>query len=388
MLQPRTVLQNFEILRPKYELDQTEILRWLGNAHAQVEAWKNPTPNQTAESFIRLFQRFGCSPNRIGKRGIELPDCIESSISQMTILSPSHSSDIQTGAIRGMPGAGFSVRTQFFDQVTHARVQQLFENEDIPPQHLIHVTCTGYSSPSSVQALVSKRRWTQHCCVTHAYHMGCYASLPAVRIADGYRATGLEKIDIVHTELCSLHLNLADHSPEQMIVQSLFADGYIRYSAVNATNTDLGGLELITIHEEILPDSKDLMTWQASEWGMKMTLSRDVPLKLSTAISKFIARMLLKVENGELPLLSDAVFAIHPGGPRIIDQLQTELNLREEQVSHSKNILFKYGNMSSATLPYIWHSLVGDSSIPTGKWILSLAFGPGLTAFGSLMRKR
>jgi predicted naringenin-chalcone synthase len=218
--------------------------------------------------------------------------------------------------------------------------------------------------------------------------MGCYASLPAIRIADGFRAAGLTRTDIVHTELCTLHLDLSNHSPEQMVVQSLFADGYIRYSVVNSENAGSTGLELLTIHEEILPNTQDLMTWQTSEWGMRMSLSKDVPKLISTSICKFIERMLIPVQYEVRPFLSDAIFAIHPGGPRIIDQLQAELNLREDQVSHSKNILFDYGNMSSATLPHIWNSIIEDSNVPSGRWILSLAFGPGLTAFGSLMRKR
>jgi predicted naringenin-chalcone synthase len=222
--------------------------------------------------------------------------------------------------------------------------------------------------------------------------MGCYASLPAVRIADGFRAAGLahglKRIDIVHTEICSLHLNLADHSPEQMVVQSLFADGHIRYSAVSSESAEPGGLELVTIHEEILPNTLDFMTWQTSEWGMRMTLSKEVPKQLAASIQGFISRMLTHAQLENPHFLSEAIFAIHPGGPRIIDQLQAELNLREEQVSHSKKILFDYGNMSSATLPHIWNSILGDTNIPAGKWIVSLAFGPGLTAFGALMRKR
>lgn len=388
MLQSRTVLQNFKITRPKYELDQAKTLHWLGNAHAQVEAWKNHDPTRDAEFFVRLFNRFGCSPNRIGKRGTELSDSIETTLVRMEIFSPSHPSDRETGAVRGISGAGFSTRAQFFDRITRVRVQQLFESDIAPPQHLVHVTCTGYSSPSSVQTLVSERGWTQQSSITHVYHMGCYASLPAIRIADGFRAAGLNGTDIVHTELCSLHLNLADHSPEQMVVQSLFADGYIRYSVVNTENARPNGLELITIHEEILPNSKDLMTWQTSEWGMRMTLSKEVPKQISTSIGKFIERMLVPVQYELSHFVSDAIFAIHPGGPRIIDQLQAEMNLREDQVSHSKDVLFNYGNMSSATLPHIWNSIIEDSNVPAGKWILSLAFGPGLTAFGSLMRKR
>ena len=60
--------------------------------------------------------------------------------------------------------------------------------------------------------------------------MGCYAALSAVRIAAGFVPNASRRVDIVHTELCSLHLDPADRRLEQLIVQSLFADGMIRYS--------------------------------------------------------------------------------------------------------------------------------------------------------------
>ena len=57
-----------------------------------------------------------------------------------------------------------------------------------PPDDIIHVTCTGYEAPSAVQKLAVRRGWQDRVGITHAYHMGCYASMPAVRMATGYLA--------------------------------------------------------------------------------------------------------------------------------------------------------------------------------------------------------
>jgi len=61
--------------------------------------------------------------------------------------------------------------------------------------------------------------------VIHAYHMSCYASLPTIRLAAGLVATGKSRVDIVHTEMCTLHMDPSQHLPEQLVVQTLFADG-------------------------------------------------------------------------------------------------------------------------------------------------------------------
>ncbi len=382
------VLQDFRWVRPRFELDQAASLNWLGQSHSQAEHLKRSSQSMDPDLLIRLFERYGCRPTYISKRGFELPDLFESDLKKMETLSPKATLNDCSEVTRGPSGVGISARARFFEQVATDRIRELFKCDTRAPQHLIHVTCTGYVSPSPVQVLIQERQWNQETRVTHAYHMGCYASHPTIRMAEGFCAAGLKKVDLVHTEICSLHVDLADHSPEQMVVQSLFADGHIRYSVANRDWAQPGGLDLISIHEEILPNSLEAMTWRTSEWGMKMTLSRDVPRRIAVSIRQFLNRMIDEAIGNAANPLGEFIFAIHPGGPKIIDQLQDELNLRDDQVFHSKKVLQNFGNMSSATLPHVWAAILADPQVPAGRWIISLAFGPGLTAFGSVLRKR
>ena len=55
------------------------------------------------------------------------------------------------------------------------------------------------------------------------------------------------------------------------------------------------------------------------------------------------------------------------------------LDLSEEQVSHSRSILRRFGNMSSATLMFVLADLMDGPPIDHG---VGLAFGPGLAAEG------
>jgi predicted naringenin-chalcone synthase len=68
-------------------------------------------------------------------------------------------------------------------------------------------------------------------------------------------------------------------------------------------------------------------------------------------------------------------WAIHPGGPRVIDAVRDALGLPEESASHSRAVLRDHGNMSSATLPFILRAL-SQERVPR-PWA-GLAFGPGL----------
>ena len=70
-----------------------------------------------------------------------------------------------------------------------------------------------------------------------------------------------------------------------------------------------------------------------------------------------------------------------------LHELAEHLALAPAQVAASNAILRTRGNMSSATLPHVWQALLADPEVPAGAWIVSLAFGPGLTIAGALLRK-
>jgi predicted naringenin-chalcone synthase len=84
---------------------------------------------------------------------------------------------------------------------------------------------------------------------------------------------------------------------------------------------------------------------------------------------------------------SAMVFAIHPGGPAILNQIRAKLGIEESQVALSRRVLQEHGNMASATAPHIWQLIVESPAIPRGSKVLSMAFGPGLTVIGALFEK-
>ena len=80
-------------------------------------------------------------------------------------------------------------------------------------------------------------------------------------------------------------------------------------------------------------------------------------------------------------------FAIHPGGPKIIDYVVDAVGISKDQACWSYEILRQQGNMSSATIPHIFNEIINDDNIVSGTKIVAMAFGPGLTATGLLLEK-
>jgi predicted naringenin-chalcone synthase len=377
VLIPNALLTRFVITRPAYEIEQAASLAWLAAAHTEAEAARAGDGFDRDAFAARIghaIDRVAAGPAKIARRGHSVAD-----IGSQVPWADNALYDLSVHP----HGSGSAKRTRMYAEIVDDYFARTYADEVRPPDDLIHVTCTGYASPSGGQKLVAAHLWPTR--VTHAYHMGCYAAVPGARLAAGAIAMASRRVDVVHTELCSLHLDPADHSLEQLVVQSLFADGMIRYSMV----PDDGGrgLRLRALHEQVLPDSADAMCWVVANWGMHMTLARDVPERVSGALRSFVVELYRRA-GLDIAAMPDSIVAVHPGGPRIIDGVREVLELSEAQVQASRDVLYTHGNMSSATLPHIWHRLLGDPDVPSGTLIPSLAFGPGLTVCGALLEKR
>lgn len=416
------LIGDFRILRPKHIGGHAAAVRWLASAHAHAEA-ALAAGEFDEEGFRtrmeRLVARYGCNPETLAFRGFEMDDFLRADWDGMRVFNVE----------RDPSGAGMEVRMEAYREVAErafaafyprpgappdGRVQSpdggpaAWEPQD-PPAELIHVSCTGYTAPSAPQKLVAERGWSGRTGVLHAYHMGCYASMPALRMASAFlalprkRAAGparagdrredgasekaapLARVDVVHTEFCSLHLNPSIHLPEQLVVQSLFADGHIRYSV----GPDRGGegFRYLGVHEEIVPDTEAAIGWHLGDHGMRISLAREVPDLIAAALGGFLERLYEATGADPEEALERGLFAIHPGGPRIIDKVAALLRLRPGQASHSRAVLKACGNMSSATLPHVWAGMLADREVASGTLITSLAFGPGLTLYGAMLRK-
>lgn len=360
-------LTDFQILRPRFESDQEDTLNWLVNAHVMAERDEN-----LRLSIKERLWRVGCKPDRIQKRGHVLRDFLHKEWDQMEVYKLNESPS----------GMNLAKRIQIYQ----VEVDQIFEDyfpENVSaPDDLIHVSCTGYLSPSGAQKIVSKRNWGLKTTVTHAYHMGCYASIPAIRMGKGFLNSEKEKerVDIVHTEICSLHSNPSKHQSDQLVSQSLFADGFMKYSMVK--ESDQPRIEVLAVKEEIIPNSTKAMTWDVAEWGFQMSLAKEIPVLITRHLKGYLDRLCPK------GIVQNALFAIHPGGPKILLHIQELLQLSDTQMEFSFQVLKEYGNMSSATLPHVWDKILQDHKIESDTPIISLAFGPGLSIAGALMVKR
>jgi predicted naringenin-chalcone synthase len=367
-------LSNFQIILPKFKITQKETLNWLINAHIHSEKNVNKNEKILASEIKERFLKVACKDNNISYRGSSIDDYLHENWDKMKIYTLNDNPN----------GQGLEKRTKLFSEITDEVFRKFYKDSKNSPSNIIHVTCTGYASPSPAQKLVSYKNWGDKTQVTHAYHMGCYGSIPAIRIAKGLCSISKnnKETDIVHTEVCSLHTNPKLHDLAQIVAQSLFADGFIKYTLGKKP-----GLKILSTHQETINKTEDAMLWDVSEYGFKIHLSKKIPVLIAKNLKRFLSNMLKDTSFNLEKIIKDAIFAIHPGGPKIIKNIQDILKLDDWQIDDSIDVLKNYGNMSSATLPHIWKRILSNKSSPKNSLIVSLAFGPGLSISGCILEK-
>jgi len=357
-------LSHFSPIPPQFSIPQEDAVAKLVGLRLAL----NPEWDQ--RMIEKRIRRFGLANAKIKSRGTEILDYAvetKNEKSAYTFFKDGHLPDLD-------------VRMQYYLSKTESVFKKWYDADRHPPDHLIHVSCTGYTSPNAAQKLSAT--WMKEkgkaVVVTNAYHMGCYASLPALRIAQGLIG---DRIDIAHNELCTLHFDPHTLEAEQIVVQSLFADGHIRYSC-SKHRPELG-FEIESLKEEIIPDTDTQMTWSPGALHFKMRLSCEVPELIKQHLKPFVSRLL---ESSKHTPNAPLIFAIHPGGPKIIEAVEEALALSPETTEESHAVLAECGNMSSATLPHIWNRILTNPKREKDTTVVSLAFGPGLTLSGGVFR--
>ncbi|MBJ6368966.1 3-oxoacyl-[acyl-carrier-protein] synthase III C-terminal domain-containing protein [Snuella sedimenti] len=342
--------------------------------------------------------KYAVSSNNIEKRQVLIFDEVEPFIiKEMDNTDPSNY--VFPEGFEVLPeshyGPKIEVRMDWFKAKLGYVFDKFYELSHGKPENIIHVTCSGYSSPSLAQEAVVKRNW-ENVKVTHSYHMGCYGAFPAIRTGSGLLCYSKHKgrVDIVHTELLSVHLNLTNFSAANTMICSLFSDGFVGYSLYDENNfykdsnlQNKVGLKILASHEVIIPDSLEDMTWDLGEYSFLMTLSKRVPVFIKKNVKEFMTTMCSKINLDFEAEKRAMYFAIHPGGPKIIDYVVRELDIDKKQAQWSYEVLKHNGNMSSATIPHIFHEIVNDPNIKPNTKVIAIAFGPGLTATGLVLEK-
>jgi predicted naringenin-chalcone synthase len=191
-------------------------------------------------------------------------------------------------------------------------------------------------------------------------------------------------------ELCTLHYQYG-WDPEQIVANALFADGAgacviqadpLSVSPPHGQNQHTHAhsiSKIIASGSMMLPDSTDAMTWRVGDHGFRMTLSSSVPGILAEHLRPWLGAWLA---NYDLTIEQIATWAVHPGGPRILNAFAEAVSIPRESLSVSREIMQTHGNMSSPTVLFVIDRL---RELNRPGPCVAIGFGPGLVAEATLL---
>jgi predicted naringenin-chalcone synthase len=237
-------------------------------------------------------------------------------------------------------------------------------------------SCTGYVTPGLDILLARDLGMAATTQRLFVGHMGCYAALPGMgAAADFVTARGRPAL-LLCCELTSLHVQPATRDPQQIIAHSLFSDA----AAALVLMPSGAGLAVREVTAVTDTTTSDHMTWDVTDLGFRMGLSPKVPDALSLHVAPVVDKLLAR--HGMVRGDVDG-WVVHPGGPRILDVVRDELALTEADIGASRRVLAEHGNCSSPTVLMILDAL--RSARPSGRRVMMMAFGPGLTLYAALL---
>lgn len=246
--------------------------------------------------------------------------------------------------------------------------------------HVITVSCTGFFSPGPDYRIVRRLDLDPSVQRYHLGFMGCYAAFPAMRQAKTIcEADPNAVVLVVSVELCNIHVRVSD-DPDTILGSSLFGDGA---AAAIITGRELNGtraLQLDHFETVITPIGEEAMAWNIGDNGFEMVLGTYVPKIIDAHIVDALAPLLAQDQTlTERDYREIEHWAIHPGGRSILDKVEAKLELDAEQLTPSREVLRRFGNMSSATVMFVLKEILEQPESVGGERICSMAFGPGLT---------
>ncbi len=244
-------------------------------------------------------------------------------------------------------------------------------------------SCTGYATPGVDIHLardLGMHGTTQRLLIGH---MGCYAALPALGAVSDYVVARHRPAVLLCLELASLHLQPATADLEQVVAHALFSDAASAVVVEPGTARDGRGLAVVDTVAFTDAAAADHMTWDVTDLGFRMGLSRRVPDVLARHVGPVVDSLL--GAHG-LSTAQVAGWAVHPGGPRILDVVGQGLGLGADALDESRHVLAEHGNCSSATVLLVLEEVRRARRLDPGCLVVALAFGPGLTLYATLLR--
>ncbi|KAI7746573.1 hypothetical protein M8C21_005727 [Ambrosia artemisiifolia] len=253
--------------------------------------------------------------------------------------------------------------------------------------HLIFCTTSGIDMPGADYQLTKLLSLSPSVKRLMMYQQGCSGGGMVLRLAKDIAENNKGSRVLV---VCSEIMASIFHGPspnhiDTLVGQALFGDGAA--AIIVGSDPDLAVehplFEIVSTNQTIIPDTETAIKLHLREDGLKLHLDKDAPKMISKNIENILTQAVCPLGLSDWNSL---FWIVHPGGRRILDEVELKLNLDKQKLRASRHVLREYGNMTSACVLFIINEMrnksLKDGKSTTGEgldWGVLFGFGPGLT---------
>jgi predicted naringenin-chalcone synthase len=240
---------------------------------------------------------------------------------------------------------------------------------------IITVSCTGIMIPSLDAYLINRLQMNKDIVRLPVTEMGCVAGVSGMIYAYNFlKANPNKRAVVIAVESPTATFQHDDFSMVNIVSAAIFGDGAA--SVILSSAPDDKGPEIIDEAMYHFYNAEHMMGFRLRNSGLQMVLDKSVPETITQhfpeIIHPFLERNNITIEN-----VDHLIF--HPGGKKIVQTVEDLFGFLGKDVEDTKEVLRRYGNMSSATVLYVLERFM-DRNPSTGEIGLMLSFGPGFSA--------
>jgi alkylresorcinol/alkylpyrone synthase len=242
---------------------------------------------------------------------------------------------------------------------------------------IVTVSTTGIATPSLEARAFSKVGFRPDVRRVPVFGLGCAGGVNGLSIASRLAAAEPGTMWLfVTVETCSISIRLDSADPAAIVATALFGDGA---AAAVVTSAVHSLAHIAGSAEKLWPDTLRIMGWDVEDPGLAVVFDRAIPPFIEAELAQAVNEMC-----DRLGITRDEIdrFCCHPGGVKVIDAIESALDLNQGELNLEREVLRDYGNMSAPTVMFVLERLL-EHGLP--QKVMMTAFGPGFTCAGMLL---
>jgi len=242
---------------------------------------------------------------------------------------------------------------------------------------VVTVSTTGIATPSLEARVGPRMGLRDDIRRVPVFGLGCAGGVNGLATASRMAAAepGTNWL-FVTVETCSISIRLDSDDPAAVVATALFGDGA---AAAVVTSGEHSLARITGSAEKLFPNTQRIMGWDVEDPGLAVVFDRAIPPFITEHLAPTVDSMC-----ASLGIAREDIdrFCCHPGGVKVIDAIETALELNQGELNLEREVLHDYGNMSAPTVLFVLDRLL-KQGMPNR--VLMTAFGPGFTCAGLML---